>query len=426
MKRRKYPFFLIVLLAAVLAYLAAFGLIIPVGTSDITIPGAPNMRFGIDIRGGVDAAYRPVGLDRKPTAEELESARAIIETRMDSKNILDRDVTIDQQNGYILVRFPWKADETEFNPQKAIAELGATARLTFRDSAGNILVEGKNVKLASPGSDQGKFLVHLSFDAEGATLFDQATAKMVGQPIDIYMDETLIQRATVETRISGGEAVITNMQSAAEAKALSDKINAGALPFSMESSNLSSISPTLGAGAMNVMLLAGTIALALIMAFMVVYYRLPGFVACIALVIQAAGQVLAVSILQITLTLPGITGIILSIGMSVDANVIIAERVSEEIKGGKALDAAIAGGYKTSFSAVFDSNITVLLAAGVLWRFGSGAMLSFAYSLVAGIVLNFLAGVTCYRIMTRSLSRFAPLRKTWLFTCLSRRIALDD
>jgi preprotein translocase subunit SecD len=122
-----------------MAYTALFGVKIPIGSKTLTIPGAPEMRFGIDIRGGVDAAFEPEGLDRKPTASELEAARSIIETRLDAKNILDRDVTIDTNNGYIIVRFPWKADETNFDPQAAMAELGQTALLTFRDPDGKVL-----------------------------------------------------------------------------------------------------------------------------------------------------------------------------------------------------------------------------------------------------------------------------------------------
>jgi protein-export membrane protein SecD len=147
-------------------------------------------------------------------------------------------------------------------------------------------------------------------------------------------------------------------------------------------------------------------------------------VACIALLIQVSGQILALSIPQISLTLTGIAGIILSIGMGVDANVIVSERINEEIKSGKSIPSAIASGFKDAFSSVFDGNITVLIVAVILMIFGSGSLLSFAYSLLTGIFFNFVAGVTASRLMIRSLSEFKALRKPALFKCRSRRITL--
>jgi protein-export membrane protein SecD len=324
------------------------------------------------------------------------------------------------------VRFPWKADETDFNPQTAMAELGETAMLTFRDSDGNVLLDGSHVRDSLPEIDKntGGFVVTLSFDSEGARLFSEATGKLVGQAINIYMDENLIQSANVQEQIPDGKAMITNMKSFEEAKNLSDKINSGALPFSLTTKNHSTISPSLGAGALDVMVLAGAIAFCIICVLLILYYRLPGFVACVALLIQVSGQILALSIPQITLTLTGIAGVILSIGMGVDANVIIAERISEEIKSGKTVRSAISSGFKGAFTSVFDGNITVLIVGVILMMFGSGSLLSFAYSLLTGIFFNFIAGVTASRLMIRSLSDFEPLRKPKLFTCVSRRVTL--
>lgn len=424
MNKRKPVFFIVLVIAILMVYSALFGISIP--NSTFTILGAPDMRYGIDIRGGVDAAFQPVGLDRKPTPDELEAARTIIEVRLDQNNIMDRDVTIDNDNGYIIVRFPWKADETDFDPQTAMAELGETAQLTFRDSEGNVLVEGSHVLKSSPEKDPStnRYVVSLTFDEEGTTLFGDATKKNIGKVIDIFMDDTLIQSATVQSHITGGKAQITNMKSFDEASELSDKINSGALPFSMTTKNHSTISPTLGAGALNIMVQAGMIALAIICALLIFYYRVPGFVACIALMIQVSGQILALSVPQMTLTLNGIAGIILSIGMGVDANVIVSERISEEIKSGKSVASAIAAGFKNAFSSVFDGNITVLIVAFILMVFGSGSLLSFAYSLFTGIVFNFIAGVTASRLMISSLSSFKFLRKPALYTCFSRRVTL--
>ncbi len=424
---KKSGFFIIVAIAILMAYTAIFGVDLKLGDSRLTILGSPNMRYGIDIRGGVNAVYQPVDLDRKPTASELEAARAIIEVRLDQQNIMDRDVTVDKENGYVIVNFPWKADETEFNPEKAIAELGDTAQLTFTDSEGNVLLRGSNVKNSKPDIDPrtNQYVVSLTFDEEGTKLFGKATTKLVGKVINIFMDETLIQSASVVEPITTGSAQITGMDDYEDAKSLSDKINSGALPFSMITKNYSTISPTLGSGALNVMVKAALLAYAIICILLIAYYRLPGFVACFSLLIQIAGQILALSIPQMTLTLTGIAGIILSIGMGVDANVIISERISEEIKAGKSVRSAVAAGFKNAFTSVFDGNITVLIVAIILMLLGSGSLLSFAYSLFTGIVFNFVAGVTASRLMIRSLCSYEFLRKPALFTCLSRRVDLN-
>ena len=422
--KNKPVFFIIIAIALLMVYTAIFGIDI----GGFRILGSPDMRFGIDIRGGVDAVFQPgEDLGRKPTVTELEAARAIIETRLDKQNILDRDVTTDEGNGYVIVRFPWKADETDFNPEKAISELGDTAQLTFVGPDDKVILTGSNVKTSKPGMGQNineGYIVSLNFDEEGTRLFGEATTKFVGKNIRIFMDEEMISDATVMQPITTGEAMITGQDSYEEAKLLSDKINSGALPFSMVTKNYSTISPSLGSGALGVMLQAGLIAFIVICILLISYYKLPGVVACFSLMIQISGQILALSIPQMTLTLTGIAGIILSIGMGVDANVIISERISEEIKAGKSVTSAITAGFKNAFTSVFDGNITVLIVAFILMTLGSGTLLSFAYSLFTGIVFNFIAGVTASRLMIRSLSSYKFLRKPKLYTCWSRRITL--
>lgn len=412
-KGHKITFFIAVLLIAVLGYVTSAG----IHFGNVDIKGANEMRYGIDIRGGVSATYYPKDYDGTPSAEELDVARAIMETRLDAKNITDREVTVNRENGSILVRFPWKSDETEFNPQKAIAELGETAKLTFRDTSGNVLLEGTDVKNATEQFDQstGAYVVALELSEEGATKFENATGSLVGQQMPIFMDETIISSPVVNEKISGGQAIITGMENAEQAKDLADKINSGALPFSLESRNYSTISPTMGSGALDVMVQAGIIAFILVCLFMLVYYRLPGFVAIFALILQVIGMLLALSIPQFTLTLPGIAAVILSIGMGVDANIITSERIKEEINDGKSVKAAIDTGFHKAFSAVFDGNITVMIVAVILMVFGSGEMLSFGYSLLTGSIFNFIFGITASRMMIRSLSQFKALRKPWLF-----------
>ena len=396
-----------------LLFVAIYGIHI----GSFNLKGANEMRFGIDIRGGVAATYTPKDLDGTPTAEQLAKAKTIIETRMDAQNITDREVTVDDAHGSVIVRFPWKSDDTNFDPQAAIKELGETALLTFKDPDGNVVLEGADVKksYASTSQSDGSFVVNLELTTDGATKFSDATGRLVGKAISIYMDETEISSPTVETQITDGNAIITGQKSLKEAKALAEKINAGSLPFAMEANDAQIISPTLGRNALKVMEEAGLLAFLLVCIFMLLYYRLPGFVACIALVLQVVGQLLALSLPQFTLTLPGIAGVILSMGMGVDANVIIAERIKEELNAGKTLRSAISLGFDRAFSAVFDGNITTLIVAVVLIALGSGSLLSFGYTLLTGVLMNFVSGVTASRLMTSSLSDYKALQKPWFY-----------
>ena len=411
-KSKKATFFIVALITFALFALALFGLKI----GDLEIKGSGQMRFGIDIRGGVDATFEPRDLDRMPTESELEAARAIIETRMDASNITDRDVTIDKVSGQILVRFPWKSDEADFDPQKAVTELGETAKLTFRDPDGNVVLEGTDVvRSAAQVDESGLPVVALELSGEGAEKFAEATGRLVGQPISIYMDENEISSPIVQQKIAGGKAVINNMHSFEEAVSLANKINSGALPFSLVVKNCSIISPTLGSNALRVTVIAGIAAFAAVCLFMLLYYRLLGVVACIALLLQVGGQLLALSVPQFTLTLPGIAGIILSIGMGVDANVIVSERIKEELRAGRQLRSAVEAGFHKAFSSVFDGNITVIIVAIVLIILGSGSMLSFGYTLLTGVIMNFLAGITASRLMISSLCMYKPLQKPGFF-----------
>lgn len=291
------------------------------------------------------------------------------------------------------------------------------ARLTFRDPDGNIVLEGSDVvrSYAAVNPETGEPVVELELSDQGAEKFSEATAKLVGQVISIYMDDILLSAPQVKQQITGNRAYIEGSFTVEEAVALAEKINAGALPFALEVISSSSISPTMGQGALDVMMKAGVVAFLAICLFMLLYYRLPGFVACFSLLGQVVGILLAISIPQQTLTLQGIAGIILSIGMGVDANVIISERIKEELNAGCSLHMALSNGFKRAFSSVVDGNVTVAIAAIVLMIFGSGSMLSFGYSLLVGVILNGLTGVTASRLMIGSLSQYKKLQNPWLY-----------
>ncbi len=403
--------------------------------------GIDDIRWGIDIRGGVNVTFgvpEDYAKDNPVTEADLNSAKSIIEMRLVDKNINDYEVYVDTATNGIIVQFPWQSDDTSFDPQKAVEEIGETALLTFRekhevDSDGlpsgdtkNIILSGSDVESARAGydSENDEYVVQLKFKDSGTKKFAEATEKLKGDTISIWMDDICISYPTVNSVITNGEAVISGTFTAEEANDLANKINGGALPFKLEVESLSTISPILGIGARDAMALAGLIAFILIAIFMIIYYRLPGFVAVIALTGQVAGMFAAITGFfgfndASSLTLPGIAGIILSIGMGVDANVISAERIKEELKAGRTIDGALKNGFARGFTAILDSNLTVIIVAVILMAvfgtwFGAsteGTVYSFGYTLLAGVIMNFIMACWATRLMTIALSKFKCFRK---------------
>lgn len=455
----KSVFFITVAIIAIFSYLVFFGISVPNGDLQKTIiKGVKDIRWGIDIRGGVDVTFMPpAGLDA--TKEELSAAESVIKIRLISKNITDSEVYTDFEKDRILVRFPWQSGEVDFDPQEAIKELGETSMLTFREgserdeqqkptgvTAENIIVEGKNVVSAAAVIDtqSNSPVVSLELDATGAKLFAQATTQLAPKNgvISIWMDETMVSAAGVSVPITDGKAIISGNFTQKEAIDLANQINSGALPFKLETETYNTISPTLGEPAKDTMIMAGLISFILVGIFIIVIYKLPGFVAVLALIGQVAGTIAAITgfftvFPSFTLTLPGIAGIILAIGIGVDANIITAARIKEELALGKSIDSSIDVGFSRAFSAIFDGNITVIFVAIILMgAFGpptsifatllkpvfmifgssiSGPIYSFGFTLLVGVILNFIMGVFASRIMLKSLSRFKFLRKPWLY-----------
>ena len=271
-------------------------------------------------------------------------------------------------------------------------------------------------------------------DDEGAQKFAEATERLKGKTISIWMDDIMISAPTVNAVITDGKASITGNFTAATASELAAKIQGGALPFALQTSNFSTVNPTLGMKSLDAMVMAGVIAFALIAVFMIIIFKVPGFVAVLTLVGQLAITFAAISgyfpfVNSFTMTLPGLAGIILSIGVGVDANIITASRIKEELGTGKTLDGAIQKGCSNSLWSIIDGNITILIVAIMLIGvfgpsnilskiFGestTGAIYSFGYTLLVGVIGNFIMGVFCSRLMIKSLSGFKPLRKKWLF-----------
>lgn len=453
---RVWVFFLVAILIVALAVLSFVG--IHTGNGNAIIKGANDIRWGIDIQGGVEVTFTPEGVDNA-TREQMDAASEVIKSRLLNNNIADYETFTDYDSSRIIVRFPWKTGETEFDPVSAINELGETALLTFRegtqDPNGAIVLQGSDVDQASVGYDQEKlqYIVLLKLTSEGADKFSEATGRLVGKTISIFMDNECISYPTVNQQISGGDASISGNFTQEEAKELANKINSGALPFKLTAETYSTIDPSLGRGSLNAMLIAGIAAFALICIFMLAYYRIPGLVGCFSLLGQVAGSIAAVSgffgfIPSFTLTVPGIAGIILSIGMGVDANIIVAERIKEEIRSGKTLDGSIKNGYDSGFSAIIDGNVTVVIVAIILMgSFGNpsgilsqmlapiyhviswvlspfglsidavttGSIYSFGYTLLVGIIFNQIMGVLASRLMLTGISKMKKLRNPALY-----------
>ncbi len=450
-KITKPIFFIVFAVIIVFTLLSTMGISTRYGDVESAIIwGIDDIRWGIDIRGGVNVAFgvpTDYAAENEITSDDLNAAKSIIETRLVDKHINDYEVYVDPTANSIIVQFPWQADDTSFDPAKAVEEIGETALLTFReghevDSEGlptgvtkeKIILQGSDVESAAAryvqqSSSSGyEWVVELNLKQSGKEAFSEATGRLVNDTISIWMDDICISYPKVSQQITDGNAVISGNFDAESASALANKINGGALPFKLEVKNLSTISPILGIGARDAMALAGLIAFILIAIFMIIYYRLPGVIAVIALAGQVAGMFAAITGFfafnsSSSLTLPGIAGIILSIGMGVDANVISTERIKEELKAGRTIDGALKNGFQRGFTAILDSNLTVIIVALILMAvfgtwFGAsteGTIYSFGFTLLAGVIMNFIMACWATRLMLVSLSKFKAFRKPRLY-----------
>lgn len=427
-------FILVILVIGILTSIAAFG------APFLGIPSINDMRFGIDIKGGVYAnLYPDLPEGQKPSAEELDAAEEVITRRLDAKGIFDKNVIKETQYGRLIVEIPYTPGQKDLNPQAAINEIGKTALLTFQEvdetmvdekgnylPTGKIVIEGKHVEDAGvvTNTQTGEILVSLKLNAEGTKLFADATSRMVGKPIAIFMDDEPVldsdkrvnsHAPIVNEAITGGEATISGQRDAKQAGELAAVINAGRLPFRLIAKGVNSITPTLGQGALTVAIYAGIVSFILVFLFMLLVYRLPGLIAGIAVFGLVVGQLVVLSAFGISLTLPGIAGIILSVGMGVDANVIIFERIKEELRSGKTLGASIDAGFKRAFAAILDSNVTTVITGVVLYALGSGPIKGFAYTLILGVILSFITAVTASRLMLRGISKLDVAKNKWLY-----------
>ena len=447
-KGKSWPLFVVAILIVLFSLTAIFGVSYTYGdTKNVYVKGASDIRFGIDIRGGVDVTFMPAD-DVEATDAQMTAAKTVIEDRLVGLGITDYESYVDNNKNRIIVRFPWKNDEADFNPQTAIDEIGTTAKMVFRkgsSATGEDILSGDDVASASAAYNETEgWVVQLKFNSAGASAFATATTELAASngTISIWLDDNNISTATVNEAITGGEAIIKGNFDQDSASTLANQINSGSLPFALSAESYSTISPSLGAKSLDVMVQAGIIAFILVAILMIVRYRLPGTIAVISLMGQAAATLAVVSgyftvFPGSTLTLPGIAGIILGIGMGVDANVITAERIKEELSKNKTLEGAVNSGFKMGLTPIIDGNVTIVIVAAILmgafgptdgfWAkvfnpifywFGpstAGTIYSFGFTLLTSVLLNFVFGVWATRVMIRGAVHFKPLRKAWLF-----------
>jgi len=356
-------------------------------------PVGQAISLGLDLRGGIYAVY--LG---DTTAEnfdaQMDSTVTIMRNRLTSAGYTEANITR-QGSDRIRIEIPDVQD-----PNEILEIVGTPAHLTFLDPDGNVIMEGKDITVASPmmDSSDSSYYVYFELSEEGKAAFAEATAAHIGEVISIVLDDTVISAPTVQTAITEGSGQITGQFSQEEVVNLANLIMSGALPLDIELIESSAVSATLGVEALDTSILAGIIGIIIIMLFMIAVYRLPGLMADIALCIYMLIVFYALALVPgVQLTLPGIAGIVLGIGMAVDGNVIIFERFREELKGGRSIGMAAKRGYKNALSSIIDSNVTTIIAAVVLMYFGTGSIKGFAITLLIGVITSMISSILITR-----------------------------
>lgn len=363
------------------------------------LPLATSIKQGLDLQGGTHVVLEAVDTpEAKVDEDAVQRVVKIIERRVNELGLTE---PIIQRQGErrIIVELPGVKD-----PEKAIEMLGKTALLEFQDESGTTILTGKDLKDAKAQIDQSnRNLVSLEFSDEGGKRFADLTAKNVGKHISILLDKQVLTSPVVEEAIPSGKAVITGNRSIEEAQRLAILLRSGSLPVKVDVLETRTVGPTLGQDSKQKSQFAFAIGTVAILVFMLLFYRMSGFVANIALLLYVLMLLVALKMLNATLTLPGIAGIILSMGMAVDANVLIFERFKEEYRAGKTLRAAMDAGFNRAFTTIFDSNLTTLIAAAVLFFLGTGPIKGFAITLGLGIILSMFTAITITRYMLKML-----------------------
>ncbi|MCL2766871.1 MAG: protein translocase subunit SecD [Peptococcaceae bacterium] len=373
---------------------AAVAAVMPVIPGVSWLPFTHQIKQGLDLQGGVHVVLeaKPNSPDEPLTDDAIRRAVAIIENRVNAYGIAEP--IVQRQGAHrIIVELAGVTD-----PDEAVRNMIRPAYLEFQDMEGNTLLTGEHLKNAYESKNQaGIAQVNLEFDSEGARLFAEITAANLHKPLAIVIDGEQIQAPMVNSVITGGNAEISPYSSLEDAHNMAILLRSGALPTKLEVEEKRVVGPTLGADTLEKSVRAGIIGLIAIVVFMILYYRLPGIIAAFALVTYAVIVLFIFAGINVTMTLPGVCGFLLSLGMAIDANILIFERLKEELWSGKTLGPAISAGFKRAFVTILDANITTLLVAGVLYYFGSGPIKGFAVTLSIGVLASMFTAIVFTR-----------------------------
>ncbi|HIT87509.1 MAG TPA: protein translocase subunit SecD [Candidatus Coprocola pullicola] len=387
--------FAMLLLVGVLAFLSYKGI------GEEKLGSVWNIKQGLDLSGGVQILYEA---DKQTvTEEEMQAAVSLIQGRLDWNNWTEAEVA---KEGQKRLRVDIPGVE---NAEEAISEIGQTAQLSFVDESGKVLLTGDMVadarKQVGQVSQSGvsQSYVSLEFTEEGKQLFAQATKDNIGKQIAIVLDDEVVSAPVVNAEITDGNAMITGNFTPEEAERTASLIRAGSLPFNLNVLKMENVGARLGADALSTGLKAGIVGIALVLLFMLIVYKALGFAADWALAIYIGLELVALSIFDVTLTLPGIAGIVLSVGMAVDANVVIFERMKEELLEGHSLRASVHNGFSRALPAIIDGNVTTIIAAGVLFWLGTGTVKGFAQTLMIGIIISMFTAIFITRIILQGM-----------------------
>lgn len=410
----------VIIVIVLLCYIAISG--ITLGGANIgPVFGENGIRKGFDLAGGSVIVYQASETEEgtTATAEQMNIAKKILDSRLSRLGLTEGTVTV--KGTQLEVEIPAMQ-----NPEEAITAIGQTAKLTFTEPAAEgeepvVIMTGEEIKKAqrvfqqaNELGQQSGYVVQVDVTAEGQKAFYEATQRLVGQPISIRLDDEVISAPNVSEAINSETFVISGDFDQAYADELAALISDGQLPFNLSVVQQRTAGPTLGANALNAGLMAGAIGLIIVMLFMTVYYRLPGLMSAIALVLYTALCFIVYAIARVNLSLPGIAGVILSIGMAVDANVIIFERMKEEFKLGKTLRAATDAGFHRALASIIDSNVTTLIVAVVLYWIGTGPIKGFAITLGVGILVSMFTAIVITQLLIKALVDM-NIRNRWLY-----------
>lgn len=362
-------------------------------------PLAQSIKQGLDLQGGTHIVLEAEDAgENKVTDDAVERARQILERRINEMGLAEPLI---QREGKkrIIIELPGVKD-----PDQAIKIIGKTAVMEFKDENGTVHLTGNDLKDAKEQIGQNKqFMVAIEFTDEGAKKFADLTTMNVGRHIGIYLDGEQLTNPVVNEPITGGKAVITGSRTLDEAKNLAILLRSGALPVKVNVLEVRTVGPTLGQDSKDKSVTAFAVGIGLIVAFMLVLYRVSGFVATTALLIYVLLLLAVLHFLQATLTLPGIAGIILSMGVAVDANILIFERFKEEVQVGKTLRMSMESGFRRALATIVDANMSVMITAAILFVLGSGPVRGFAITLGLGVAISMVTAVFVSRYLLRML-----------------------